>query len=74
VCRHFSFSVLLVAVAMLATTAAAEDPTWKAGVAKAKITPREPRWMSGYGHRLARSDHKGTGPFFGPKRAEKLCR
>ena len=24
------------------------EPTWKAGLARAVITPREPVWMSGY--------------------------
>ena len=50
---HLGFSVLLVATAMFATGAAAEETTWKAGIAKARITPRESRWMSGYGHRMA---------------------
>ncbi len=30
---------------------------WQAGVAKAKITPRQPMWMSGYGSR----DHRSEG-------------
>jgi hypothetical protein len=29
----------------------AADPTWKAGIAKAVITPAEPMWMAGYGNR-----------------------
>ncbi len=37
--------------------AAAEQPTWQAGVAREAITPREPMWMSGYGSR----DHAAEG-------------
>jgi len=48
-------------LAMLLTTPAlgggigraAEQTAWKAGLAKAKITPDKPMWMSGYGPRLA---------------------
>lgn len=29
---------------------------WKAGAAKADITPRKPIWMAGYGERTAPSD------------------
>ena len=29
----------------------AEEPTWKAGVAKSCITPRKPMWMGGYASR-----------------------
>ncbi len=36
------------------TGRAAEETAWKAGLAKAKITPEEPMWMSGYGPRLAK--------------------
>lgn len=36
-------------VALIVSPAAAE--TWKAGVAKVKITPEKPMWMSGYGAR-----------------------
>jgi len=32
---------------------AAEEPTWKAGFSKVKITPAGPMWMSGYTPRLA---------------------
>ncbi len=34
--------------------ARADEPTWKTGFAKVKITPSEPMWMSGYAPRLAR--------------------
>ena len=34
-----------------ASVAHAEDPTWKAGLAKAVITPTEALWMAGYGGR-----------------------
>ncbi|NUQ64241.1 MAG: hypothetical protein HUU20_17365 [Pirellulales bacterium] len=36
------------------TSRAAEPGVWKAGLAKAKITPDKPMWMSGYGPRLAK--------------------
>ena len=41
-------AALLVLVAVVPATAAAE---WKAGVARAKITPQQPVWMSGYAAR-----------------------
>jgi neutral ceramidase len=36
---------------------AAQQPTWKAGTARAKITPKEPLWMAGYAGR----DHPAEG-------------
>lgn len=51
--KRLGLSIFLVATAILGTGVAAEEPTWKAGLAKARITPQKPRWMSGYGHRLA---------------------
>ena len=50
--KYLGLSILLIAAAMLGTGAAAGEPTWKAGLAKAKITPKRPRWMTGFGHRL----------------------
>jgi neutral ceramidase len=39
-------------VAMAPTTCrAADSPAWKAGIAAAKITPKEPLWMAGYAAR-----------------------
>ena len=35
----------------------AAEPAWKAGIAKAKITPEKPVWMAGYGSR----DHPAEG-------------
>src|SRR5437588_12737623 len=45
--RFLSLIVLL----LVAITVRAEGPSWKAGVAKAKITPEKPMWMSGYASR-----------------------
>lgn len=36
----------------------AAEPTWKAGVAKAVITPTKPLWMAGYGGRTAPAEGK----------------
>jgi hypothetical protein len=36
--------------------AAADAPGWKAGVARAKITPEKPMWMAGYGSRVHPSE------------------
>ena len=41
----------IVAAAALVSGARAENPTWKAGLAKAVITPTEALWMAGYGGR-----------------------
>lgn len=38
-------------VLWFACAASAAEPMWKAGVAKAVITPKEPLWMAGYGAR-----------------------
>jgi len=38
------------------TAIADENPTWKAGVAAAKITPSEPLWMAGYAARTRPAD------------------
>ncbi len=43
--------VLIAAFGMNAVPEPAEAGGWKAGVAKAKITPTEPVWMAGYGGR-----------------------
>ena len=37
---------------------AAETPLWKAGTAKANITPDQPLWMAGYGGRDKPADGK----------------
>jgi len=45
--------VLLVGLAWISTphnsSAAADEPVWKAGVARAAITPETPVWLAGYG-------------------------
>jgi len=43
-------SVLVLCVS-IACSVSADEPTWMAGVAKAKITPEQPMWMAGYGNR-----------------------
>ena len=52
-------SVVLLAsvVVSLGTTSITKGDSWKAGVAKANITPTEYMWMAGYGAR----DHVATG-------------
>ena len=40
-----------IVLAALLFAAPAEGPQWKAGVARAKITPAAPVWMSGYAAR-----------------------
>jgi hypothetical protein len=47
--RAALLSCLLLLVSV--PTRAAEPETWKAGVARVKITPAKPMWMSGYGGR-----------------------
>ena len=42
---------ILLCVGWLSSIALAVEPTWKAGVAKSVITPKEPIWMAGYGSR-----------------------
>jgi neutral ceramidase len=52
--------LLLVGVVLTliqAGPASADQPTWKAGTARARITPQEPLWMAGYGGR----DHPAEG-------------
>ena len=45
------FTVLALTFFLLPLPAAAAESTWKAGVAKVKITPEKPLWMSGYAAR-----------------------
>ena len=60
---HRSFAVVvcahLVMVASLLPAVAAE-PTWRAGTAKAVITPQQPMWMAGYGSRTRPAEGKQT--------------
>lgn len=50
--RHTLPIALLTLVAMLpAGIARGEEPTWKIGLAKAKITPEKPFWMAGFSAR-----------------------
>ncbi len=49
--------VFAVCVCVLSGNAPAEEPTWKAGRAKVKITPQQPLWLAGYASR----DHAAEG-------------
>src|SRR5438552_2321944 len=40
---------LLIGLAALASSARAEEPAWKAGIAKTIITPETGVWLAGYG-------------------------
>jgi len=64
----------LLAALAIASPASAQSPTWKAGTAKAVITPDTPVWLAGYGSKrvpdgklhdlwmkaLALEDHRGS--------------
>src|SRR5262245_26222487 len=54
----FAFFILhmVFGLAFLASLANADEPTWKAGAAKAIITPTEPVWMAGYAGRKGPSE------------------
>jgi hypothetical protein len=45
---------------LMALTALATPPTWKAGFARVVITPDQPMWMSGYASRTAPAEGKET--------------
>src|SRR6059058_1172510 len=47
--RHFPLPVVVVLALLAPLPVRAGD--WKAGVARVKITPRQPMWMSGYASR-----------------------
>ena len=51
--RHASLTFVGVALALMpafaTTVVSADEPQWRAGVAKAIITPDEPVWLAGYG-------------------------
>src|ERR1035437_7998887 len=49
--------VLLVGL-LAGSVLAADQPLWKAGTAKADITPTQPLWMAGYGSRTKPADGK----------------
>lgn len=49
----------MVAAGWLAGTLfAADEPSWKAGTARANITPAQPQWMAGYGSRTKPAEGK----------------
>lgn len=47
---------LFLLAACLAAAAAAQQPQWKAGVARVDITPTEPVWLAGFGSRTKPSE------------------
>jgi len=49
----WSFCALLVILAGLSSHVQAEAANWKAGIAKAIITPEKPVWLAGYGSKRA---------------------
>src|SRR5512143_3507414 len=48
---RWCFLVLCLACAGQGLAGASEQGAWKAGVARAVITPEKPMWLAGYGHR-----------------------
>jgi len=50
-------AVSVILVLLISGALPAAEPAWKAGIAKAKITPEKPVWMAGYGGR----DHPAEG-------------
>lgn len=57
---HYRLLAALFASAILVHSARAAEPTWKAGVAKVAITPKQPMWMSGYAARTKPAEGKLT--------------
>ena len=49
---------LLLSVAILPSVSAAAEPTYRAGFARANITPDKPMWLAGYGNRTRPSEGK----------------
>lgn len=57
--RHLVYVCLLVSATLTGPSAGiAAEASWRAGVAKAVITPREPMWMAGYGGRTKPAEGK----------------
>jgi neutral ceramidase len=52
--------VLALLLTLVGGTLAAAEPTWRAGTARAVITPEQPLWMAGYGGRTHPADGKQT--------------
>ena len=50
--------VLLGLLLLLGTNSATAQETWEAGVARVKITPSQPQWMSGYASRTRPAEGK----------------
>lgn len=55
--RHAATISVAIVLALFTPHAARSAESWQAGVARAKITPAEPMWMSGYASR----DHEAEG-------------
>jgi hypothetical protein len=49
--KALTVALIILMVPVWASLATAADSAWKAGVAKAKITPEQPMWMAGYAAR-----------------------
>lgn len=49
---------LLLTVSLAGSLLAADQPSWKAGTARANITPTQPLWMAGYASRTKPADGK----------------
>ena len=56
--RAFRFSWLLLVYCLAGTEMLAAEALWKAGVAKANITPTESLWLAGYGARTKPAEGK----------------
>ena len=52
----FRTVLILMFAGLIGSFAEGAEPTWKAGVAKAVITPKQPLWMAGYGGRTKPAD------------------
>ena len=50
------WAVSLALLALPPLSSAAEEPPWKAGTARARITPEKPLWMAGYAARTQPAD------------------
>src|SRR5688572_32700695 len=55
---QLSFALWLLAWCLTGAEILAAEPVWKAGVAKANITPTEPLWLAGYGGRSKPAEGK----------------
>lgn len=54
--RLVATAVMIVSACLLSQTSVAKAEGWRAGAAKAAITPKQPMWMAGYGSRTKPSE------------------